>query len=321
MSYARIAAIGLAFALVVLSPASLPSLERPTWTAGDSWTYATNTTLLPGLNLTGTVVWTMRGRVATPVGTGSVDAYDMLLSGSGTAAGTISNGTYTVQVAGAWILTAEERFEPVNFQLIYSVLDLSVNGTYQGVFQFTSRVQNTTTFEILSSTWDYPFQSLTEGNVTVRYDFTQDSVLNGPFTANRHENGTGQWTEEFSASLPVVVGTPAGSFEAFPINEAWPDGSRRVSFGSATVGNAARTEVYGSDGNMTSVSVLASYRYQALEAPTFLGLTAVQWAIVLPVVAAVAVGLLLYRRRRKKRTAMVGVGAASEDLTSGPRGP
>ncbi len=309
----------LALALLPLSASAAAGLDRPSWTVGDSWTYATNTTLTPGLNLTGTVTSAVQSRLPLNVGGVAVSAYEVVLSGSGTAAGTVATSAGNVTVQGTWILTGEERFDPVDYQPLYNLLDLSVNGTYQTFAPFSIRVQNTTTLRLLADGWQYPLVPGMTGSVTAAYNFTQD--LYGPSSMEVHAAGTGNWTFGFSMEDSPPVATPAGTFEAYRISETWPDGSTEVSFPSPQVGNDVRTESYGPGGNLTSVTTLTSYRYQALEAPAFLGLTALQWAVVVPIVAAGAVALVWFQRMRRKKRRRASGAAAPPDLTSDLRGP
>ncbi len=310
-----ILALLLALSLVALAPPPVPTLTRPSWSPGDSWTYRTNTTIVPGLNLTGTVTSTVQGRTSVVVGDGTVEAFDVLVSGSGTAGGTVTTPNGTFAASGSWIITGRDAFEPVNLELISGLLDLDVNGSVQG-FPFTARVQNTTTFEVVSDQWQYPLYALGSGNRSVRLNFTQDTY--STILPHVHQEGLAVWNLSFEIATPTTLSTPAGSFRVFPVTETWPDGSVERSYPSPAVGNDAQTASYGPDGNLTAVTVLTAYRYQALEPPTYLGLTLVQWAIVVPVIAAVPVGFLIYRRYRQKRRPRPPKGW---DLTSGPRGP
>jgi hypothetical protein len=312
--------------LVVLLLAAVPAaasgaaVERPSWTTGDFWSYRTNTTLTAGLNLTGTATSTVAGTVPMDVGGTPENAFRVVVSGSGVAAGTVATSSGNVSVRGDWIATGEERFEPTGLHAVYSLLDLSVNGTYQSLVPFSIRVQNTTTFAILSDDWRYPLTVGGNGSVAMAYDFVPDvSGIGGtPF----HQNGTGQWTLRFSLGDAVPLATPAGTFTAYPIVETWPDGSSERSWYAPQVGNEVRTETWDAGGNLTSDTALVAYRYQALETPRFLGLTFNEWAAVVAVaaIAVVAALLLLRRSRRKKRPSRSG-GEAPPEVTSGPRGP
>ncbi len=315
----RIPAGLLALLLVVAPAAAGASVDRPSWTAGDFWTYRTNTTLTPGLSLTGTATSTVAGTQATAVGGSTVDAFRVTLSGSGTAAGTVSTSSGNVSVQGTWILTGEERFEPANLHPVYSLLDLSVNGTYLSVVPFSLRVQNTTTFRILADGWTYPLPVGGNGSVDVGYDFVQDVYGIGGTTF--HENGTGHWALGFSLGPPTSVATPAGTFTAYPEVETWPDGTSERAWYAPQVGNDVRTETFDAEGNRTSETSLVGYRYQALEPPTFLGLALTGWVVVGVAVVAGAAAAGLIRRSRKKKTPRPPGGEPPGEITSGPRGP
>lgn len=315
----RILVLLLAATLLSASATAEPPLDRPTWTPGDWWTYETNTTLTPGLNLTGEVTSTFQGN-APLAGPGvGAQAYDVLLSGSGAASGTVAASVGQVSVQGSWILTGEERFDPSTLQPVYSLLDLSVNGTYLGQLPFSIRVQNTTTFEILAGDWQYPLAVGSRGSLTLGYNFTQD--IHGSLGMDVHDEGTGQWTVGLAMGSPASQVTPAGTFLVYPVTETWPDGSRERSFPSPQAGNDVRTESYGPNGNLSAVTRLVSYRYQALEPSTFLGLTALQWGIGVAVLAAAVVAIVAFRWTRRRRTRRPPEDPSSEETTSGPRGP
>lgn len=304
---------------VSAAAASGASLDRPSWTVGDFWTYRTNTTLTPGLNLTGTATSTMAGTQAMAAGGSTVNALRVVLSGSGTASGTVSTTSGTVSVQGNWIVTGEERFEPTNLHVVYSLLDLSVNGTYLNVVPFSIRVQNTTTFRILTDGWQYPLPAGGNGSLAVGYDFVQDVYGIGGTTF--HQNGTGEWTLGFSLGVSTSVVTPAGTFTAYRAVETWPDGSSERSWFAPQVGNDVRTETFDASGNLTSETVLLAYRYQALETPTFLGLTLLGWIAVVATVAVAIVAVLLFRRYRGRKAQSHPGGESPPEVTSGPRGP
>lgn len=308
--------------LVAAGTGAATFVDRPSWTKGDFWTYRTNTTLTPGLNLTGTATSTVAGTQATLTGGTSVEAFRVIVIGSGTAAGRVTTPNGTVSVLGSWSLTGEERFEPDNLHSIYSLLDLSVNGTYGYVIPipFSLRFQNTTTYRIVSDGWRYPMVVGTSGNVTVAYNFTQD--LYSPTGGHLHENGTGQSILGFSLADAVSVDTPAGAFQAYALREDAPDGTWQRAFFAPTVGNDVRTESHDRDGTLTALGTLVAYRYQAAEAQTFLGLTLVQWIFAATAIAAVAVVVgFLIRRSRHRKTPVPPADDGDAESTSGPRGP
>ncbi len=289
-------ALLLGVLLTAVPAAATAPLNAPAWTPGDFWTYDTNTVLTPGLNLTGTVTTVVQGELVTTVGGTSLEAYRLLLQGSGTAAGEVHVPSGTVTIQGSWVLTGEERFELTDLTLVYNLLDLSVNGTYQNVLPFSLRVQNTTTFQTRANTWRYPLSPGSSGSQTVAYNFTQDFY--SP-SSTAHASGTGEWTFGFSMEPPIGENVPAGTFQAYAITQTWPDGSSQRSYVSAEVGNAVRTESYAPDGNRTADTELTAYRYQALETPTFLGLTIAGWAIFAAAIAAVVV-VLVWRWRVRR---------------------
>lgn len=309
---------------MIAAPASggSTSIDRPTWTPGDFWTYRTNTTLTPGLSLSGEATSTVAGTLPSAVDTSPAGSYRVVLTGSGTATGFVTTQNGSVSIRGRWTLTGEQRFEPDNLRLVYNLVDLSVNGTYGYIVPvpFSLRFQNTTTFHILQPGWRYPVDLGTTGIVAVAYNFSQD--VYSPTAGHFHDNGTGQSDLAFRVENMTTVTTATGSFGVFVIREDALDGTVERAFYSPAVGNDARTEGYDAGGNLTSVSTLLAYRYQALEAPTFLGLTAVQWAVVGVVLAAAAVAVtIVLRRSRRRRTLHPEDAAPASEPTSGPRGP
>lgn len=303
-----VAALVLALLLLAIPErASASEIRRPAWTAGDFWTYRTNTTLAPGLNLTGVATSTVTGTLAGPVDGSPMGSYRVVLSGSGTTGGTLTTPNGSVSIQGQWSLTGEEHYEPENLQLVYSLLDLSVNGTYDYLvpLPFSLRFQNTTVLQIVGSPMQYPYTVGTSGSVAVAYNFTQD--VSSPMAGTLHENGTGRTNLTWSVDTPAMVSTPAGTFQADRIWEARIDGTRRARWYADSVGNDVRATGFDSAGNQTSDDQLTAYRYQAAETPTFLGLTAVGWALVAVGVGAAAVGAFLWIRRSRRRRAQGGI--------------
>jgi hypothetical protein len=302
--------------------ATASSVDRPSWTPGDFWTYRTNTTLTEGFTLNGTATSTVSDRQPTTTASGSVNAFRILLTGLGTASGAVTTPNGTISFHGQWTLTGEERLEPANLRPVYDLVDLSVNGTYlYGVpIPFTLRFQNTTTFDVLEDGWPYPMMVGMSGNVTEAYNFTQD--LYSPTVGHLHQNGTGLRTLRFTLTDAVSLETPAGTFAAYPLRQDSADGSWQRLFVSLAVGNDVRTESYDAGGHLTAVTTLLAYRYQALEPAAFLGLSLIEWlGFTAAVAAIVIVALILVRRHRKKKSPPIPNGAGATEPTSGPRGP
>lgn len=312
--------------LVVAGSGSAAAVERPSWTPGDFWTYRTNITVIPGLNLAGSATSEVTGTYPTGTGGGTVNAIRTVLSGSGTAGGNVTTSNGTIIITGQWTLTGETRLEPRDLHPVYSLIDLSVNGSYHFAapfpvpLPFALRLQNTTTYAILSDSWNYPLVVGSSGNLTAAYNFTED--LYRPLANPLHLNGTGRSTFAFSVSAAVSLATGAGTFEAYPVREDNPDGSWQRAYYSPAVGNDVRTESYDRVGNLTSVDALVAYRYQAAEPATFLGLTSEGWAILVAAAGAGGMGVgLLIRRRRRKKASVPQFGEEADGPTSGPRGP
>lgn len=284
--------------LALAATAHAESISRPSLTLGDYWTYRTNTSLEGRLNLEGQVTSRVQARETASVQGTSLQVFRVVVSGSGTAVGEgipLGSGS----AAGTWIVAGEELLETSQLKVVSSVLDLSVNGTLGGLVPFSVRAQNTTTYRVLLDDWRYPLVPRGRGTVELSYDYVQDFYA---FGNHSHSDGSGSLTLGYLMDSGLSVNTPAGSFTAYPILETWPDSSYDRAYFSEAVGNDVKTETYNATGVLTSTTLLLSYRYQALEPISFLGLTVIQWAIVLPVVAVATVtGIILWRRSKKKR--------------------
>lgn len=289
----------VASVVVLATEARAETVEKPSLTLGDLWTYRTNSSLAAGFDLQGTVTSSVQGRETHTIQGTYVDAFRVVLSGSGTASGQVQGPLGSGKVNGTWIVTGEELLETGQLKLVSSVLGLSVNGTFQGFVPFSVRAQNTTTYRVVEDGWEYPLTVGGNGSVELAYVYAQDFYA---FGNQSHENGAGNLTLTYAMDAAVAVDVPAGVFTAYPVREIWPDGSYDRAYYSPAVGNHVKTESYNETGILTSTTVLLSYRYQAAEPSTYLGLTLIQWAIIVPVVAGTAVlSVVFWRRTRKKR--------------------
>lgn len=280
--------------LVVAGSVRADEVARPSLTVGDSWTYRTNSTLPSGFVLDGQFTST----VAAVAPSGNVS---LKLAGSGTASGYVRAPSGGGLAAGHWTLAGEDVLEPLGFEITYSLLDLIVNGSYQGLIPFRIHITNTTAVGIIQDAWRFPWTTGSSGGVSLVLNYTQDAVLDaGSYSNSTHADGTAPWTFVYSMENATTLTTPAGTFTAYPIHRAWPDGSLDVAYFAPDVGNDVATQSFNGTGALVASSQLLAYRYQALEPPTFLGLTVVGWAIVAGAAAAVVVIAVLIRRRRRK---------------------
>lgn len=288
-------ALGIAAMLVVASGARADSVLRPSLTAGDYWTYATNSTVAGLLDLVGRLTSRVAGRESIDVGGRPTDVYRVILNGSGTAHATLPPSMGSFEVTANWLLTGEDFLDSEQLKTVRSLFELDV--TQSGTNTLLFQAQNVTTYEILDDGWRYPLAPGATGTVTMGYTFSQTtySVLSNATSVA----GNGTWTLGFSMGAAESASVAAGVFQAYPIVETWPDGTSSRFLFSATVGNDVRTEAFDAAQVRVSVSDLVAYRYQAAEPPTFLGLTLVGWALVASVAAA-AVVILVYLRRRNR---------------------
>jgi len=285
--------------LAVPSGGRAESVEKPKLTAGDFWTYRTNTSFEAGFELEGLVTSVVASTEATTILGVAHDVFRVVVNGSGSVSGEVSGPYGTGSVTGTWIATGEELFEADQLKRVSSVLDLAVDGLFRGVAPFSVRATNTTLYRLIVDSWRFPLTVGSNGSVELVYDYTQDFFL---FANQTHSTGSGNLTLEFLLGSVTTLDTPAGRFAAYPVQETWPDGAWDRAYFSPTVGNDVKTESYNATGALVSTTVLRSYRYQALEPARFLGLTSTDWGILVALVSGTAiVGFVLWRRSRRKR--------------------
>jgi len=293
--------IGALLAMASVTTASA-AVDRPVLTPGDFWTYRTNSTLLPGLYLVGEVTSQVMGQERMTVEGVTMDAYRIQVTGTGDASGQLRSTFMNGSIRGSWRVTGQELLEPSELKVVSTVLDLSVNGTFQGVIPFSARVQNTTTFRILEDAWRFPLEVGRTGHVTVLFNYTEDRYGFGE-TGNR-TTGSGIWVLNYTMEARTDVSVWARTFDAYRIREDWPGGGYSLLFFAPSVGNNVRTESYNDTGSLTATTELVAYRYQVVSPPTFLGLPSWQWGLAAGGIAAVAL-LAWSRRRSRKRSQQI----------------
>ena len=302
-------------ALLILPTATASSgaavVNGPLLIPGDAWTYRTNTSLAAGLSLDGRVTLTVTAHGVSEVEGRMYDAYVMSLSGSGTAAGTFATQFGSTRASGEWTVTGREVVDARGLKILSAILDLEANGTLHATpiaLPFALSVQNTTTYRLDADPWQFPLAVGTTAVVPSRMNFSEDFRFfyygfNPPTT---HLAGLAWWNVTYGIEAAIGIDTPAGHFETYPIRETYADGSVTVSFYAPVAGNHARTEAHNRTSTVGTAD-LVSYRYQALEPPTFLGLTTDRWAIVAIAIGAVGFILVWWYRKGKRPAAVPGL--------------
>lgn len=293
------------------------SVEGPLLTPGDSWTYRTNTSLESGLSLEGRVTLTVRARAPALVEGTIYDAYDMSVSGAGTADGIVGTRFGPTAASGSWILTGRQLMEARGLKFVSRILDLEANGTLQtqpGPLAFALRVQNTTSYRLQGGAWHFPLRIGDSAVVSSQMNYSEDFGLSiGLQTTLLHSAGLVWWNVTHALLDPMGVQTPAGEFETYPIREMYPDGSSTIFFYAPLAGNHARTETR-NETTEVSRSEIVAYRYQALEPAGFLGLTPIAWAAIAAVCVGVVIASVVLLSRRRK-------GRSPEPLEEAPQRP
>jgi hypothetical protein len=302
--------IAALFILPTAAPSSPAVVEGPLLAPGDTWTYRTNTSLAAGLALDGHVTLTVTAHGATEVEGRTYDAYVMSVSGSGTATGTFATRFGSAQASGEWTVSGREILDARGLKILSSVIDLEANGTFHTnpiPLPFALSVQNTTSYRLQGDSWQFPLMVGATASLSSQMNFSEDFRLlyYGVNPTPTHVAGLAWSNMTYDIQAAVGIDTPAGRFDAYPIRETYADGSFALSLFAPVAGNHARTEAHNGTSTVGTAD-LVSYRYQALEPPTFLGLTTDRWALAAIGIVAVGIALVWWYRRRKRRAALPG---------------
>ncbi len=304
----------LALAALFILPTAAPSnpavVNGPVLAPGDSWTYRTNTSLATGLALDGLVTLTVTAHGSTEVEGRTYDAYTMSVSGSGSATGTFATQFGSTRASGEWTVSGREILDARGLKILSSVIDLEANGTLHTnpiPLPFALSVQNTTSYRLEEDPWQFPLTVGTTAYLSSQMNFSEDFrlVYYGVSPTPRHVAGLTWSNATYDVQAAVGIDTPAGRFDAYPIRETFADGSFTLSFFAPVAGNHARTEAHNGTSTVGTAD-LVSYRYQALEPPTFLGLTTDRWVLAAIGIVAVGIALVWWYRKRKRPAALPG---------------
>src|SRR5207237_8956657 len=245
------------------------------------------------LALAGHVTWAVAAHNSSEVEGRTYDAYVMSVSGSGSATGTFATQFGSLQASGEWTVSGREILDAHGLKILSSVIDLEANGTLHTnpiPLPFALSVHNTTSYRLEGDPWQFPLTVGATASLSSRMNFSEDFRLVSYGVSPTHVAGLAWSNMTYDIQAAVGIDTPAGHFEAYPIRETFADGSFTVSFFAPVAGNHARTEAHNGTSTVGTAD-LVSYRYQALEPPTFLGLTTDRWALA--AIGTVAVGIAL----------------------------
>ncbi len=298
------------FILPTAAPSNPAVVNGPLLAPGDTWTYRTNTSLATGLALDGHVTLAVAAHSSTEVEGRTYDAYVMSVTGSGSATGTFATQVGSLQASGEWTVSGREILDAHGLKILSSVIDLEANGTLHTnaiPLAFLLSVQNSTSYRLEGDPWQFPLTVGATASLSSRMNFSEDFrlVYYGASLTPTHVAGLTWSNMTYDIQAVIGIDTPAGRFEAYPIRETFADGSFTVSFFAPVAGNHARTEAHNGTSTVGTADLI-SYRYQALEPPTFIGLTTDRWAFAAIGIVAVGIALVWWYRRRKRPAALPG---------------
>lgn len=289
--------LALAMLLMALAPRAMAPIPRPTYTAGDFWSYRTNVTEEIGFRFDGNTTIDVRTPRVILVQGQQVEALEVLFSGGGAFGGTFEGFG---AIDGTWTIIGAEDWETDTWKSVRSFVRLTATGRAGGTpaLTFTLTVENETTRRIVSDDWRFPIVEESTGTTVWHWNVTQNvtyRVQGRPPETNTSwldSTFTTQYVYERTETVQVL----AGAFEAHVIREEGPEGER-VRWYAPRVGNDVKQEEFNETGAKVATSELTDFEYAAGTPPPpfpWLFVVVVAIGIVVAVLAAV-----LLRRPRK----------------------
>ena len=313
--------LAAALALTAAAPRASAVLERPTYTTGDFWTYATNVSEAFGLALAGNTTLSVGPVVTISVQGADVAALEVSVEGGGAFAGEVPGFG---AISGTWTVAGTEHWETGGWRPVRSFLQLTAEGEIPSdpaPVPFSLQLVNTTTRRVLSDTFPWPVADGASGAVVARWSVTQNAtVVFGGFPPESNETTLeADVTTRYLHNGTVSATVPAGTFSVERIEERGPEGGLRVRSFAPRVGNDVLEQDYNETGGLVASSALRAFRYRAGEpAPPFPWLT-----VLVAVLAAVAgvLGAALALRARRRPRAEVWMPPEKEMPPKGPASP
>ncbi len=327
------------FLLVAVSPLTAlaqQTIERPTYVAGDSWTYDVVLGELPEFNETedivlnvevsGTYTVTIEGLEEVSIGGTSVMAYnasrvftlrivgtvgipleDPPIDASVSGNVTVSDTVYMAQ-AGLEILSADTLLE----------IDMELSALVEGLpltLPLMGSGSMEVTIDYVADSWSFPYELGNVGSEEFRatgsssFQFTFDNTTES--STDVSANGTMNYEAIREETVTVgagtfstlVVNTTVGpGDDDFPVELALAIGPQ-ISYWASAVGAPVKQQMLDTSGEVIVEFNLASYRYQAAARLTILGLDVIYWIPIVAVIAGGVIIVVFLRSRRKPPSA------------------
>ncbi|TLZ64717.1 MAG: hypothetical protein E6K13_01625 [Methanobacteriota archaeon] len=263
--------IAIVFALPALALPVRASLEAPTWSIGDFWTYNLTGTASPLPGSTGTFRYEILGSESVAVSGTSYASYHARLWFN------LTSGSTTTTVPGdVWFRRSDLSPVKLTFTATIGSNSFTVTNTYNPPIEirwpFAANAQWSTTSALTSVT-----------EVTGLPARTMSSTVTETIRVESDEQQT----------------VPAGTFAVTPLLETQADGSYSRSYWSRDAGNTVKEKSYDASDAEQGGLELKSYRHAAPAAgpANILGLPPELWAVIALVIVIVVLAAVAIRRR------------------------
>ena len=307
MKHRIVVLLGIILLLGILSQLFVTRISAeaasPVWTVGDSWEYE-ETGTVEGMNIEGDREIKIIEKDKLTIGGIDYSVFVVSMSGSGTFNGLL-NG---VQMLGSWSADGREYYEDLKLGLV----KYSFNSEFSGTWSYSGNngpldmsMSNETTYDIISSDWEYPIDVGDQGTVhlkatthiSIHIDYGSGySVYDDSDDLTYYEDVT------HTCLKTERINVPAGAFDTYFVKEQKADGSYYLHWYSPAAGASVKVESYDIDGNMNSNIKLVSYSYKGPVA-NFLAenLLYILALIIIPIVIVIII-LLVMRTKKKSAT-------------------
>ncbi len=275
-----VVAVAIALLAVPFLPAARADTSKPTWTAGDWWSY--------GVSGTGSETSTL-----PPLGNGTV-RYDVV-------------STDSIQVGGATITAYHTK---VNYTIhhVYGSYNFTISLTGDEWFRESDLAPAKLGLTATVLTFTLGFNASFNPPLTIQWPLTSGSSWGVTTSVSFAINlfGVSNQTtasESFSDTVgpDTSVQVAAGTFTATPVNVS-ATGGYSITYWSSTAGNSVSQKNYAPNGTQTGKMELQAYNYQGggVLNTLILGIPLLYWLILLVVVVVVVAALVVVRGRKRR---------------------